>query len=67
LVEHSIAGDEPRAIKRYDFLRRPLTLAQFTRQAINDIVWLAGTKTKLGRVWLHMLRHGLWLLPRRYG
>src|SRR6185295_3742252 len=46
-VEHPIAGDELRAIKRY----------LVTRQAVNYIVRVAGEKAKLGRVWPHMLRH----------
>ena len=31
--------------------------AQFTRQAVNYIVRLAGETAKLGRVWPHMLRY----------
>ncbi len=65
-VEHPIAGDELRAIKRYlagrtDNLPLALCLgarqAQLTRQAVNNIVRLAGEKAKLSRVWPHMLRH----------
>jgi len=64
-LEHPIAGDELRAIKRYLATRKDnlpwLFLserqAQLTRQAINYIVRMAGKKAKLGRVWPHMLRH----------
>jgi type 1 fimbriae regulatory protein FimB len=64
-VEHPIAGDELRAIKRYLATRKDSLpwlfvserQAQLTRQAINYIVRLAGEKAKLGRVWPHMLRH----------
>ena len=64
-VEHPIAGDELRAIKRYLATREDnlpwLFLSerqtQLTRQALNYIVRLAGEKAKLGRVWPHMLRH----------
>jgi type 1 fimbriae regulatory protein FimB len=58
-VEHPIAGDELRAIKRYLATREdnlPWLFvserqAQLTRQAVNYIVRLAGEKSKLGRVW----------------
>ena len=64
-VEHPIAGDELRAIKRYLTTRTDKLpwlfvserQAQLTRQAVNYIVRLAGEKAKLGRVWPHMLRH----------
>jgi site-specific recombinase XerD len=64
-VEHPIAGDELRAIKRYLATREdnlPWLFvserqAQLTRQAVNYIVRLASEKAKLGRVWPHMLRH----------
>jgi type 1 fimbriae regulatory protein FimB len=64
-VEHPIAGDELRAIKRYlagrsdnlPWLFVSERRAQLTRQAVNYIVRLAGEKAKLGRVWPHMLRH----------
>ena len=64
-VEHPIAGDELRAIKRYLATREdnlPWLFvserqAQLTRQAVNYIVRVAGEKAKLGRVWPHMLRH----------
>ena len=70
-VEHPIAGDELRAIKRYLATREdnlPWLFvserqAQLTRQAVNYIVRVAGEKAKLGRVWPHMLRHSLRLLP----
>jgi len=62
-VEHPIAGDELRAIKRYLVTREdnlPWLFiserqAQLTRQALNYIVRLAGEKAKLGQVWPHML------------
>lgn len=64
-VEHPVAGDELRAIKRYLAARKDglpwLFLSeretQLTRQAVNYIVRIAGEKAKLGRVWPHMLRH----------
>jgi type 1 fimbriae regulatory protein FimB len=73
-VEHPIAGDELRAIKRY-LAARTDTLpwmfvsereAPLTRQAVNYIVRVAGEEAKLGRVWPHMLRHscGYYLADR---
>ena len=64
-VEHPIAGDELRAIKRYlatrddrlPWLFLSERQTQLTRQAVNYIVRLAGGKAKLGHVWPHMLRH----------
>jgi type 1 fimbriae regulatory protein FimB len=64
-VEHPIAGDDLRAIKRYLATRTDRLpwlfvserQAQLTRQAVNYIVRLAGEKAKLGRLWPHMLRH----------
>ena len=64
-VEHPIAGDELRAIKRYLATRKDSLpwlfiserQTQLTRQAVNYIIRLAGEKAKLGRVWPHMLRH----------
>ena len=64
-VEHPIAGDELRAIKRYLATRTdklPWLFvsereAPLTRQAVNYIVRVAGEEAKLGRVWPHMLRH----------
>jgi len=64
-VEHPIAGDELRAIKRYLATREDklpwLFLSeretQLTRQAVNYVVRVAGETAKLGRVWPHMLRH----------
>ena len=64
-VEHPIAGDELRAIKRYlatrtdnlPWLFVSARQAQLTRQAVNYTVRLAGEKGKVGRVWPHMLRH----------
>jgi type 1 fimbriae regulatory protein FimB len=64
-VEHPIAGDELRAIKRYfatpednlPWLFVSERQAQLTRQAVNYMVRVAGETAKLGRVWPHMLRH----------
>ena len=73
-VEHPIAGDELRAIKRYLATRTDALPwmfvsereAQLTRQAVNYIVRVAGDEAKLGRVWPHMLRHscGYYLADR---
>jgi type 1 fimbriae regulatory protein FimB len=73
-VEHPIAGDELRAIKRYLATREdnlPWLFvserqARLTRQAVNYIVRVAGETAKLGRVWPHMLRHscGYYLADR---
>jgi type 1 fimbriae regulatory protein FimB len=64
-VEHPIAGDELRAIKRYLATREDKLpwlfiserRAQLTGQAVNYILRVAGETAKLGRVWPHMLRH----------
>jgi type 1 fimbriae regulatory protein FimB len=64
-VEHPIAGDELRAIKRYLATRTDKLPWMFisereaplTRQAVNYIARVAGEEAKLGRVWRHMLRH----------
>ena len=64
-VEHPIAGDELRAIKRYLATRTDKLPWMFisereaplTRQAVNYIARVAGEEAKLGRVWPHMLRH----------
>jgi site-specific recombinase XerD len=64
-VEHPIAGDELRAIKRYlatrddrlPWLFISERKAQLTRQAVNYIVVQAGERAGLGHVWPHMLRH----------
>jgi integrase len=64
-VEHPIAGDELRAIKRYLATRTDrlpwLFLSErdapLTRQAVSYIIRVAGGTAKLGRVWPHMLRH----------
>src|SRR5262245_3486657 len=73
-VEHPIAGDELRVIKRYLTTRKDnlpwLFVSErgqpMTRQAVNYLVRLAGKKAKLGRVWPHMLRHscGYYLADR---
>ena len=63
-VEHPIAGDELRAIKRYLASREdnlPWLLvsergARLTRLAVNTSR-ACGEKAKLSRVWPHMLRH----------
>jgi type 1 fimbriae regulatory protein FimB len=63
-VEHPIAGDELRAIKRYLATRQDnlpwlfisKRQAPLTRQAVNYIVRVAGEAAKLDRVWPHMLR-----------
>ena len=70
-VEHPIAGDELRAIKRYLATRNdnlPWLFiserqAPLTRQAVNYIVRLAGETAKLGRVWPHNAAPQLRLLP----
>ena len=64
-VEHPIAGDELRAIKRYlatrddrlPWLFISERQTQLTREAVNYIIRIAGEEAKLGRVWPHMLRH----------
>ena len=73
-VEHPVAGDELRAIKRYLATREDKLpwlfiserQAQLTRQAVNYIVGVTGETAKLGRVWPHMLRHscGYYLADR---
>ena len=64
-VEHPVAGDELRAIKRW-FARRDDDLPwlfvserrqPMTRQAVNYLVAAAGDRAGLGRVHPHMLRH----------
>ena len=75
-VEHPIAGDELRAIKRYlqtrdDVLpwiflserRQPMT-----RQSVNYIISAAARRAKLGAVHPHMLRHtcGFYLANQAY-
>jgi type 1 fimbriae regulatory protein FimB len=64
-VEHPIAGDELRAIKRYLATRTDnlpwLFVSELgqpmTRQAVNYLVRVAGEAAKLDHVWPHMLRH----------
>jgi site-specific recombinase XerD len=64
-VEHPIAGDELRAIKRYLATRTDnlpwLFVSErgqpMTRQAVNYLVRVAGEAAKLDHVWPHMLRH----------
>jgi type 1 fimbriae regulatory protein FimB len=74
-VEHPIAGNELRAIKRYLATRTDnlpwLFVSErgqpMTRQAVNYIVRLAGEKAKRGQIWPHMLRHscGYYLADQR--
>jgi site-specific recombinase XerD len=64
-VEHPVAGDELRALKRYLTIRTdslPWLFvsereAPLTRQAVNYLIREAGERAKLGHVWPHMLRH----------
>jgi type 1 fimbriae regulatory protein FimB len=64
-VEHPIAGDELRAIRKYlasrkDSLRWLFVSergAPLTRHAVNYLVAEAGQRAKLGHVHPHMLRH----------
>jgi site-specific recombinase XerD len=64
-VEHPIAGDELRAIKRHlsrrddklPWLFLSERLQPLTRQAVNYIVAQAGKRAGLGHVHPHMLRH----------
>ncbi len=64
-VEHPIAGDELRAIKRYLATREDrlpwLFLSErgqpMTRGVVNYLIRVAGEQAKLGRVHPHMLRH----------
>ena len=64
-VEHPIAGDELRAIKRWlatreDHLPWPFVSERgqpMTRQAVNYLLGRIGEHARLGRVWPHMLRH----------
>ena len=63
-VEQPIAGDELRALKRYLATRKDKLpwlfiserQTQLTRQAVNDIIGVAGETARL-RVWPNMLRH----------
>jgi integrase len=75
-VEHPIAGDELRAIKRYLGLRTdPLPWLfvsdrrqPLTRQSVNYLVAMAAERAKLPPVNPHMLRHscGFYLANRGY-
>ena len=64
-VEHPIAGDELRAIKRYLSTRSDslpwLSLSErdqpMTRQSMNYLIKTAAQRAKLGAVHPHMLRH----------
>ena len=75
-VEHPIAGDELRAIKRY-FCSRTDALPwvfvsereqPLTRQSVNYLVAMAAERAKLPPVHSHMLRHscGFYLANRGY-
>ncbi len=65
-VQHPLAGDELRAIKRYLATRSDrlpwLFLSErgtpLTRQAVNYLIRMAGEQGKLGHLHPHMLRHG---------
>ncbi|WP_208245759.1 tyrosine-type recombinase/integrase (plasmid) [Rhizobium sp. T1470] len=75
-VEHPIAGDELRGIKRWLVARRDhlpwLFVSErsqpFTRQAVNYIIAAAATRADLANVHPHMLRHscGFSLANRGY-
>ena len=64
-VEHPIAGDELRSIRRYLTIRKDdlpwlfisERMAPLTRHAVNYLVASAGEKAGLGHVHPHMLRH----------
>lgn len=64
-VEHPMAGDELRALKRYLASRADklpwLFLSErgqpMTRQAVNYLITAAAGRARLGRVHPHMLRH----------
>jgi type 1 fimbriae regulatory protein FimB len=64
-VEHPIAGDELRAIKRYlaarddslPWLFVSERQTQLVRQSVNHVIGQAGERAKLGHVKPHMLRH----------
>ena len=75
-VEHPIAGDELRAIKRYFGIRKDALPWLFvsereqplTRQSVNYLVAMAAERAALARVHPHMLRHscGFYLANRGY-
>lgn len=75
-VEHPVAGDELRALRRWLAARDDALPWLFvserkqplTRQAVNYIVGAAGNRAGLGRVHPHMLRHscGFALANRGY-
>ncbi|MCB1793668.1 MAG: tyrosine-type recombinase/integrase [Candidatus Competibacteraceae bacterium] len=75
-VEHPIAGDELRAIKRYLSTRSDslpwLFLSErnqpMTRQSVNYLMNTAAQRAKLGAVHPHMLRHtcGFYLANQGY-
>jgi type 1 fimbriae regulatory protein FimB len=75
-VEHPIAGDELRAIKRYLGTRSDLLPWMFlsernqpmTRQSVNYLIKTAAPRAKLGAVHPHMLRHtcGFYLANQGY-
>ena len=72
-VEHSIAGDELRAIKRYMASRTDALFISergqpFTRQSVNYLIAEAAARAGLPPVHPHMLRHscGFSLANRGY-
>jgi type 1 fimbriae regulatory protein FimB len=75
-VEHPIAGDELRAIKRYLAIRRDALPWLFvsereqplTRQSVNYLIAMAARRAGLPPVHPHMLRHscGFYLANRGY-
>ena len=76
-VEHPIAGDELRAMKRYLALRTDalpwLFLSErgqpLTRQSVNDLIAAAAERAQLPPVHPHRLRHscGFYLANKGYG
>jgi len=75
-VEHPIAGDELRAIKRYFAIRTDALPWLFisereqplTRQSVNYLIAMAAERAELAPVHPHMLRHscGFYLANRGY-
>src|SRR6516225_4294046 len=75
-VEHPIAGDELRAIKRYLATRKDALPWLFvsereqplTRQSVNYLIAMAARRAELPPVHPHMLRHscGFYLANRGY-
>ena len=75
-VEHPVAGDELRAIKRYLYTRYDVLLWLFlsergqpmTRQSVNYLIGAAARRAGLGALHPHMLRHscGFYLANQGY-